>query len=164
MAMNNSTSRRTYPSPANAHRDPQLARLTYPALADELSSFSDFLYFSIILEDIMPDVSALLEEIALDELEHYRMLSELIRSLGGNPAINTRLRTPLADISSDDDIAAINSLPDILRPLIAGEDQATAMYAELVEYAGDNPAAAIFSRFSSDEADHARWLRQIVVK
>lgn len=161
--MNNSTSR-TYPSPKSAHKDPQLARLTYPALADELSAFSDLLYYSIILEDIMPDVSELLEKIALDELEHYRLISDLIYQLGGVPALNARIRTTPARISSGDGIGALGEAPAILRALAQGEDEATARYAELVEYAGDNPAAAaIFSRLSSEEADHARMLRQVAI-
>lgn len=154
-----------YPSPKNAHRDTELARQAYPLLAHTLNSFSDYLYYSIKLGDIMHGVSALFESIATIKLKHLKLISEMIHYLGGDPAINTRTRNLPSGISENDSGAAFDEVPLILQALIAGEDEAAAQYSYLAEYAGDNPAAAsILSRLAADSADNARLLRQVVVR
>ena len=95
-----------YP-PANESfaTDLNFARSLIAPLLGELQSVSDYIYQSIILEKEYPSLSKTLEGIAIVEMRHYKMLSQLIYALGLDPYINNRIRTlPLGILDKNDEI------------------------------------------------------------
>ena len=61
-------------------------------LGAELNAISEFIYGSIMLYETYPSLACLSDAIASSELEHYRLLSHIIRSAGVDPSLKLRIR------------------------------------------------------------------------
>lgn len=70
----------------------------FSLLGAELNAISEFIYGSIMLSESFPALSRLSDAIALSELEHYRLLSYIIRSSGLDPALKLRIRCGASDL------------------------------------------------------------------
>ncbi len=146
-------------------KDLQLARRLYPHLGREIVDVSDYTYFSIMFEDSAPQFSELVEKIALDELEQYRILGRLILDLGANPAINIRLRNTPVDLAGDlnTPAQALDEMRRLIPILFDAESAASHEYALLAAESENNPVASeILKSFSENEASHANLLRQVL--
>ncbi len=144
-------------------RDLQLARRLYPHLGHEIVDVSDYTYFSIMFEDFAPKFAELVEKLALDELEHYRILGQLILDLGANPALNIRLRNTPVDLAGDLNTPdqALDEMRRLIPILFDAERAAAHEYALIASEAEDNPVVSgIIKSFSENEANHANLLRQ----
>ncbi len=124
----------------------------------ELNAVSEYIYQSIMFEEAMPELAAIFEDIAIDEMRHFRMLGELMRLLGRDPVINMALRTSgglmmCTDVESRAPVAAVREL----ERNIADEKAAYKEYlrlGSLAEQLGELPAAALLRRLSEDEQAH----------
>lgn len=115
----------------NPFRDPSLLKLLYSAYYDSLFAISEFLYGSILTEEKCPPFSELLEQAALDEVGYFRSTGELIRDLGGNPAVNIQLRTGMRNPRADYSCGSRN-LTALLGDYIGQEERAIRKYRDLL--------------------------------
>ncbi len=139
-------------------KDVALGRaLTAPRMS-ELCFISEYIYQSIIFEDVYPELSARYNELAMDEMSHYKSLSELQYRLGVNPAVELKLSVKAINIKEDRDSiaprAALRSLRSYIRAELASADE----YRKLAECACDGSAAHYLFGLADDEEDHARML------
>ena len=68
--------------------NPRYARIlseSYAGTTSELSAITTYLYQHHDSVDLMPEFSSLLKEIAIEEMQHFDILAELIKLLGGDP-------------------------------------------------------------------------------
>ena len=131
------------------------ARALIPSLLGELQTVSDYIYQSIILEKEYPELSKTLEGIAIVEMRHYKMLSQLIYALGLDPHINNRIRTLPLGILYENDENVLCKIKKTLLQNISEEDSAKEEYRKLANCSHDSKIAKILERIADDEELHA---------
>ena len=142
--------------------DPRLAARLSRSLGDEMGAIHSYEFQSTLLEGIDNEASRLFASIAMDEMRHYRMLSMLIRALGGSPGANARVSTPRIDLSED---AVCRALPVVRRFLAADmRDEATAIseYRSIADSAADPTVRAILEEILADEQRHYQALSDLL--
>ena len=142
--------------------DPRLAARIARSLSDEMGAIHTYEFQSTLLEGIDNEASRLFSSIAMDEMRHYRMLSMLIRALGGSPGVNARVSTPRIDLSED---ASCRALPVVRRFLAADmrdEVAAISEYRSIAESTADPAVRAVMEEILSDEQRHYRALSDLL--
>ena len=129
-------------------------------LVSELEAISEYTYGSVILQECNNGISELFDSIAKDEMHHFRLLSVLIRNLGGNPSLNTSLRTKRNDTIGFNEGCRCNRasrrrITDSIRDEIAANER----YTWLAASAPNREAAQILRNIASDEAEHIKRLQ-----
>lgn len=144
----------------HCHKNLPLACEVARARAGELNSISEYLYLSIVFADALPELSEYWNKLAMEEMHHHRALGELILRLGGDPAERCAVRNSgKISLCEDCDSRAPVAATRALKHNICDERQASENYrrlASIAERCGDTPAAALFRKFSADEAKHAK--------
>ena len=142
--------------------DPRLAARLSRSLGEEMGAIHTYEFQSTLLEGIDNEASRLFSSIAMDEMHHYRMLSMLIRALGGSPGANARVSTPRIDLSED---ASCRALPVVRRFLAADmrdEVAAISEYRSIVESTTDPTVRAIMEEILADEQRHYQALSDLL--
>ncbi len=150
--------RRPYPSLNAISTDPRFAAKLEPLRISKLNSISDYLYESIIFENVYPWLSTLLEGIANVEARHFKMLSTLISRLGGDPAINCHMRNIPIDISENTNSIAPRVARRILTQAISREKNTATEYRNLSGSCKDKKIGDILMRIAEDEDIHINIL------
>lgn len=130
------------------------------ARAGELNAVSEYLYLSIVFAEALPELSEYWSKLAMEEMHHHRALGELILRLGGDPAERSAVRNSgRINLCEDRDSRAPVAATRAIKNNIAEERRSSENYnrlAALAERCGDTSAAALFRKFSADEARHAK--------
>lgn len=82
-----------YPELVIPYKNPNEAKKLmndYGGRDSETTAIFQYIYQSYILKEIYPEISKILEEIAIAEMEHHEMLGTTIALLGGYPVIGGR--------------------------------------------------------------------------
>ena len=99
-------------------RDPVMARALGEVYHGELSRVAANIYRSVIVSAKDPMGARLLERIATEDCEHFRLLGELILALGGSPVIRAVVRADTkrhgCTDRADDDFAVRQSIREAL--------------------------------------------------
>ncbi len=144
----------------HCHKNLPLACEAARARAGELNSVSEYLYLSIMFADALPELSEYWNKLAMEEMHHHRALGELILRLGGDPAERSTVRNSgRINLCQDCDSRAPVAATRALKRNIADERNSSENYrrlASIAERCGDVSAAALFRKFSADEAKHAK--------
>ena len=144
--------------------DLPFSRALIPALLGELQTVSDYIYQSILLEKEYPYLSKTLEGIAIVEMRHYKMLSQLIYALGLDPHINNRIRTLPLGILDKNDETVLYKVKKTLLQNISEEDSAKEEYRKLANCSHDSKIAKILERIADDEELHSEIFSKILHK
>ena len=142
-----------YPFLSGVKCDRRLLRSAENARADKLNAISEYVYQSIMTEDISPELSAIFTAIAMDEMRHYRGISRLIYCLGGDPRARISVCT-----SHRSDGCEHEEMGKLLASDIADEKHSEKEYLRLAASTGDPVAANFFTNLADDEANHAKLL------
>ena len=143
-----------YPYLNGVKRDACLARGAVKALSDELNAISEYIYQSILLEDSDPELAALLDSLAMDEMRHFRGLSRMLYCMGEDPGMRGSVRS--SGIKTRD--GRICGLGKMLASDIADEKRSEKDYLCLAASTGDPVAACFFTNLADDEARHVKLL------
>ena len=138
------------------HRYNKLLSSAVPLRADELSCVLEYLYQSIIFANTQKEFSELCERLALDEMRHYKMLSEFIFEIDGDISVNMHLRTPSICCAKNETDAYATLCANI-----RAKKEAAAEYLKLASTTGDPHAARLFHTLSDDESMHVRLLSEL---
>ena len=144
-----------YPDSDGIIKDPSLINLVASARVSELGDISDYIYFSLMLEDIEPALSALFEKMAMTEMRHFGLLGKMMIKLGGDPAVRTRHSNPFYGKPERIDEQAVKR---IVSGALEGEQAAMKNYLRLAASTQDKAASALLERIAADEEHHARML------
>ncbi len=128
---------------------------------NELYCISEYIYQSIIFENVYPELSEHYSELAMDEMKHYKMLSELQYRLGVNPTVNLRLSTKAINITEDRDSIAPRAAIRSLRNSVHTELDTANEYRKLAELACDATVKNFLLSIADDEDYHARLLTSL---
>ena len=158
--MNGNENARPYPSIDGTTCNCRLACELARQHSAELNAVSEYIYQSIVFAGTMPQLSDIFDGIALDEMHHFRMLGELIRLLGGDPAVRTAVRNRggiclREDRYSRAPVAAARELRCNIADELASYNEYMRL-ASLAERMGQLPAAALLRRIAEDEKEHRR--------
>ncbi len=139
-------------------KDMSLGCALYAPRMNELCFISEYIYQSIIFEDVYPELSECYNKLAMDEMNHYKLLSELQYRLGANPTVDIKQSIKAINICEDRDSiaprAAIRSLRSYIRAELASADE----YRKLAAKACNETISGILFRIADDEEAHARLL------
>ena len=162
----NEHTREPYPSLEGTVANCRLACELARSHIGELNSVSEYIYQSIMFEETMPELSDIFDELAMDEMNHFRLLGELIRTLGGDPALRTAVRNSGGLVMREDKgCRAYVAASRELRRHIADELAAYNEYmrlAALSERMGQLPAAALLRRIAADEREHRQRQEELL--
>ena len=130
----------------------------------ELQTISEYIYQSIILEKKYPDISKTLEGIAIVEMKHYKILSQLMYALGVDPQTNNRIRTlPLGILDKNEETVLCKVRKTLLQN-ISEENSAKEEYRKLAKCSHDPKIAKILERIADDEELHSEIFSKLSSK
>ncbi len=151
-----------YPDTVGIGEDRRNAKALFTVRDRELEAISEYIYQSITFGEIYPQLSTLLEGIAVTETAHYRLLSEAIARSGGNPAINARVKTSFIDISADTPSIAPYVAKRTVKADVDSEKASASEYRALAALVRDEALSALLLRLADDEELHAALLSDVL--
>ena len=128
-------------------RDPRLAAAFAESYSEELRGVVAYSYLSILFAQQDARASALFGRLAKEEMQHFRMLGELILALGGNPSVQARIGTPAVHPCKRGRAGIIT---DAIRDERCGIDR----YQTLMGRTQDRVVRALLSHLIADEHRH----------
>ncbi len=143
-----------YPDERPARHDLYMARRLFPMYigdGGELGSVSGYLYAALRCERCNPHLSEIFDTVAQTELRHLRLLGQLIRDLGADPFIRTRVET--ARIPPET-VGCPRTLRMLLEMSLHGEQTAADHYRYLIKQTDDRAVSALLERILLDEEQH----------
>ena len=122
--------------------DPKLATRMMRAYNDELNQVITYTYQHLLTEGLDAEASELFLRLSQEDMTHFHALGRIIRSLGGDPGVSMRMRTPRIDLSGD---ATCRALPVVRRMLRQDLQTEAAGITELESLAAAAKDASVLS-------------------
>ncbi len=138
-------------------KDRRLSRMLEEAYAGELYAVAANTYRSLVCEAADARLSALFDEIAVEEAEHFRLVGDLILSLGGNPALHAPLSVDRLSLSEGGEPAF--SLAAMTEAALREKRRVIERYQTLMGRTEDRIVRSLLSYLLADEERHAASLR-----
>ena len=160
--MNNMSDKNDFPSLDNVISNIRSARYAQALQAEKLNSISNYIYQAIIFQEMIPALADLFEDIAIDEMRHYKILGVIIKKLGANPTIRARVQNNAIDYDFNSMTQANDTARKVIENNIKDKEKAAMEYHKLSESTDDPAVSEIYRRISEEEAQHARLLKQIL--
>ena len=142
-----------YPEITNANNDPRVVELLKDLLASrdgEIEGILQYFYQSRIAKQVNKEISEILEEISIVEMEHMQLLMDAIIDFGGIPKYQNGKAQPYSTTYINYSI----KLKDMLDINIQGEQQAIKRYTVVQELVSNQSLKKLLSRITEDEKLH----------
>ena len=136
-------------------QDIRMARAIGECYQCELYAIAAYLWRSLLCERQDRELSTLCEQYAREEIEHFRLLGELIVSLGGRPALYTQVKIDPANYPREDGAACVRQM---MCEAIADERQMIDRYQTLMGKSSDRVVRSILAGLISDAHRHVERL------
>lgn len=135
----------------NAREQDAVVRMLQDDLAGEHAAIIQYLQHVWRMGDTGNDIPCEVEEIARDEMRHFRWLAELVVDLGSDPTIER-------------DVIYVNGSPpaDLMLLDVDAEDRAIAMYMAHLRNIDDRRIQRVLERILVDERAHRELFRGFV--
>ena len=135
----------------NAREQDAVVRMLQDDLAGEHAAIIQYLQHVWRMGDTGNDIPCEVEEIARDEMRHFRWLAELVVDLGSDPTIER-------------DVIYVNGSPpaDLMLLDVDAEDRAIAMYMAHLRNIDDRRIQRVLERILVDERAHRERFRGFV--
>lgn len=138
-------------------QDLRMARAIGECYQCELYAIAAYLWRSLMCERHDRDLSELFERYAREEIEHFRLVGELISSLGGVPALYTQVRIDPARYGNVNDGGCVSRF---LSEAIADEKQMIDRFQTLMGKTNDRVVRSILTHLVADEHRHMEQLQR----
>lgn len=129
--------------------------------SSEMSTITQYIYSFTVLAQDFPCAADYFHKIAVVEMRHLAILSELVLKLGGDPRLwsfhNGRPAYWNAAV-----LTYSHELPVLLNRALTGENRAIAEYQRMEEHAPDPAIKAVFQRLILDEKKHVAIFTQLM--
>lgn len=150
-----------YPPIEVQGQDAAYARMMLESMAgchSEMSNIGLYVYASTVLEERCPKASVYFHKIAVVEMRHLGMLSQLALLLGADPRLwsHPNNRAAYWDPSC---IPYTRDLPALLSHALTGENKAIEEYRRQIEKISDPCVKAVLERIVLDEEKHVTIFR-----
>ncbi|MBQ7346756.1 MAG: hypothetical protein IJW55_02265 [Clostridia bacterium] len=139
-------------------RDQRFARALEESYLEELYAISAYVYRSLLTAGHNKALSELFEELAKDEMRHFRLLGELILALGGNPTICTQLRVGSPDGMGNSCAPTCRGTSRMVSDSLREEKRGIDRYQTLMGRTQDRVVRSVISHILSDEHRHVEEL------
>jgi len=147
---------------AQNRRHARLLYVLYIGRHGELSNISNLLHHTLTFESSYPTLSAVLHDIAAEELEHFRLLGECIRLLGGNPIPHIPMGRGEGSVGIHNlDTQRSDDVIEVLRDTIASKQITLAQYKRIRESIEDLHVRELLDSIVKDEQKHIELLSSI---
>lgn len=141
-------------------RNPGLARAMEWSYLAELHGVSGYGYAALITERSEPMTAEIFDRIARDETRHFRMLGELILSLGVNPAVRTRVRLNPAELREGELQATEGAVKRMREEFVREKRLEIDRYQTLLGKTEDRVVRSLLAHILDDEEKHLHWLNE----
>lgn len=148
-----------YPDIKAECQNPRYAKVLMQLCAgrsSELTSVSQYTYQEIVIRERDKELSEALECIALTEMKHFHILTELIHMLGGDPKLRANAGARPNTWWSGEYPSYTNSIDNILNDNIQAEKRAAADYRNAIDYINDKYVCENLERIIIDEEYHIK--------
>lgn len=132
-------------------KDAKLARAVEERYRDELASASANTYRSLMSAETDRGVASLFAQISEEEMQHFRLVGELIIALGGNPMLRTQIRTQSPDLTGAGAARRKQVVEGMLREAVGEKKYAIDRYQTLMGHTADRVVRSVISCILSDE-------------
>ncbi len=149
-----------YPEIVDAKDDPRtvsVIRSQATSRFSELSAVLQYIYQSVVSNNVMEDVASIFEEIAIVEMMHLDMLMHAITSFGGVP----KYEDTQGNAYNTNCINYSMKLKDMLDLNIKAENIAIANYKEAINHVNNESLKKLFARIILDEECHIKVFKYI---
>ena len=142
-------------------QDAKMARSIEESYLEKLQAAAAYTYRSIMTKEVDCTVSALFEEIAEEEDEHFRLLGELILALGANPTVRTGIRVPPIS-GCDRKEETVRTLLQVIEEAIKEEKRKIDRLQILMGKTDDRVVRSLLDYLISDGHRHVEQLRYVM--
>ena len=149
------------PTPA-IRPDPHLAARMMRAYNDELNQVITYTYQHLLTEGLDQEASDLFERLSREDMAHFHTLGRLIRSLGGDPGVTMRMRTPRIDLSGDASCRALPVVRRMLRQDLTAEAAGITELESLAAAAKDEAVRSELREIIRQEQEHNEALERLL--
>ncbi|MBQ3049489.1 MAG: manganese catalase family protein [Oscillospiraceae bacterium] len=165
--MNNPNSHHPAPSTETFERNPAYAAVLYNDFAGSLSEFSavaKYFYQHLILQKTHPELASDLMAVSVKEMQHLKLLGELIVNLGGDPKFRN-LEHSRESYWCGNRVNYSRNLQYLLMENIKDEQKSVAAYRLHICQIKNTSAQAVLEYIISDELEHIKifesWLERL---
>lgn len=144
--------------------DRRMSRALEDCYAAELHAVAAYTYRSLLCEPADRTLSDLFNTLALEEIEHFRLLGELIIALGGNPTLRTRVQVESFPLCHGDSACSEREARCMIEDAIREEKVLVDCYETLMSRTEDRVVRSVFSHLIADEQAHVSSLIKIQPK
>ena len=137
--------------------DRRLARAMNECYQNVLYTIAAYLWRSLVVESCDGVLSETFDSLAREEIEHFRLLGELIHALGATPALRKQVRIDPERYRAD---SKENCCASLLRDAIRDEKYMIDCYQTLLGQTDDRVVRSILSHLLSEEHRHAEQLQK----
>ena len=149
------------PTPA-IRPDPHLAARMMRAYNDELNQVITYTDQHLLTEGLDQEASDLFERLSREDMAHFHTLGRLIRSLGGDPGVTMRMRTPRIDLSGDASCRALPVVRRMLRQDLTAEAAGITELESLAAAAKDEAVRSELREIIRQEQEHYEALERLL--
>lgn len=157
-----------YPEVKANTKDPQVTKLimdSYSGKKGEFTAISQYIYQHFILnndEDIQ-NISKAMEEISINEMKHFEILSEILVSLGIVPKFCTYIdnNPSICNYWSAQNVNYTTNLQEFINYNIGLEKIAIIEYKEIVNITSSENIKEVILRIIEDEEEHLRFFMDV---
>lgn len=149
-----------YPEIENAKEDFQTVAILKNLATSrygELNGVLQYIYQSVIADQVDEDIASVFEEIGVVEMMHLDMLMHAIVDFGGNPKYEDAQGTPY-NVSN---VNYSTKLKDMLEGNIKGEQMAIQNYTQAISKVKNESLRRLLERILEDEERHLEIFKSV---
>lgn len=123
-------------------------------------------FYSALVPKVSKNIRYLVEELAAEEQQHYRLFTELMANPQIEQQLTQRIATPPSNGRFSDAVHArdLGESPDdqsILQYALSREQAAMEQYSNLAEQVEEGPVKDLFTFLSHEETEHKNQLEKL---
>ena len=136
----------------------------YAGTKGEITASTQYVYQSFIMHPINKNFHKILERIAIKEMQHMEILSDILIQLGVNPKFCTYIdnNINLCNNWSTCNLKYITSPVEFLKYNICLEESAIKEYNSIIETSEDENLNLVISRIIEDEESHLKLFKAML--
>lgn len=137
---------------------------SYAGRDSEQTAINSYIFQSIYLRNSYPEISKVLENIAINEMEHFFYLGQAINMLGLVPVTGCFDKDNVLRLWDSSSVMFYTSLKDIFEADMKGEYEGIKVYNELISSIDDIYIKDLLRFIISQEEEHIKLLNDLYSK
>ena len=126
--------------------------------ADKLVSIHDYIYYSLIFAESVPDLADIFECISIAEMRHFKLYAKLLLLSGVHPGYKVLLPYLKKSGHSNNSLNTV----DVLDNMHTSEQLSASNTRLVLSQANDQSAVRVLKRIVADEDHHEKLLSELI--